>query len=341
MRHDRVNPAFLKELDSRAFKLLPHLYRYDQNRQVGGLSFWDEAPGWTYEDFCVELNVHCENRDERAILRLDRELERLEIGVKLVSEVGEYPEPDWIVEGQVVRNGLTFLIGDSGSGKTTYCFYLTDGVQHGKDLFGLRCKRGTVIFVENDESAELLRSHRDKVGLPYPLVVATINVAWDATNKKFNEDFARMLYYHRPDLVIVDAYTSLGIPDITRPDSGLVLDELRRLAVANECAFLIVHHVNKAGEQMGSSLHKAKMDSVILLENEDDVVTLTQQKVRGTKFQPKAIAFDPATLKMTPAKVNLKAEVKKLKSQGIALKDVQRLFPTSNPQTIARYYREK
>ena len=334
----QIDAAYLKELDDKAFRLLPHLNVYDQQRQIVGKVDYPDDPGWTYEDFKWALDIHLENADDRAILKLSRALERIEKGVNLVMDVSEFPEPDWIVEGLVVRNGLTLLYGDSGAGKTTLCLYLVDAVQQGKDLFGLKCKQGRVIFIENDESAELLRSHRDKVGLPAKLSVPLVDIVWETASKKFNKEFGDLLYYESPDVVIIDAYTSLGIPDITRPESALVLDELRRLAREHQCAFVIIHHINKSGEQIGSSLHKAKMDSMVSLVNVNNMVTLTQEKVRGTKFDQKVINFDPQTLKMIDAKISLKDQIKQLKAQGLSLKEIQANFPTAKKNTIRRYY---
>ncbi len=334
----KIDATYLKALDDKAFRLLPHLYVYDQQRQIVGRIGYDEDPGWTYEDFQWALDIHCENEDDKAILRLGRELERIEKGINLVTDVSEFPKPDWIVEGIVVRNGLTLLYGDSNAGKTTFCLYMTDSVQHGKDLFRLKCKQGNVIFIENDESAELLKSHRDKVGLPKKLSVANTDIVWDAGAKKFSKEFGEILYYYSPDVVIIDSYTSLGIPDITRPESALVLDEMRRLAEKHHCAMVIIHHVNKSGDQIGSSLHKAKMDSMVSLVNINNTVTLTQEKVRGTKFDQKVIYFDPQTLKMTDAKISLKDQVKQLKGQGFSLKEIQVKFPTGKRDTIRRYF---
>ncbi|MDD5703803.1 MAG: AAA family ATPase [Dehalococcoidales bacterium] len=321
-----IDPAYIKKLDDKAFQLLPHEYVYDAQRQITGLVLWDEDQGWTYEQFKWELDLHLDNEDEKAILKLGRELERLDKLIDLVVDISEFPEPDWIVEGIVVRNGLTLLYGDSGAGKTTFCLYLVDAVQHGKDLFGLKCKIGNPMFIENDESPELLKSLRDIVGLPKILPVAKAQIVWDTNNKNFNKEFSDILYYYKPDVVIIDAYTSLGIPDITRPESGLVLDEMRRLARKYECAFVIIHHVNKSGEQIGSSLHKAKMDSMVSLTNDNNIVTLIQEKVRGTKFGEKLINFDPITLKMTDAKMTIKQRVKLLKAQGLTLKDIQSML---------------
>ena len=73
-----MNNIYLKELDDKAFQLLPHVYKYDNQRQVIGVVLWDEDPGWTYEDFKWELDIHLGNEDERAILKLSRKLERIE-----------------------------------------------------------------------------------------------------------------------------------------------------------------------------------------------------------------------------------------------------------------------
>ena len=147
-----------------------------------------------------------------------------------------------------------------------------------------------------------------------------------------------MLYYHKPDVVVIDAYTALGIPDITRPESALVLDELRRLAKEHECAFVIIHHVNKSGEQIGSNLHKARIVSMVSLVNVNNTVTLTQEKIRGTKVEPKLINFDPNTLKMTDAQITLKDKVKQLKNQNFTLKEIQAKFPSAKKDTIRKYY---
>jgi RecA-family ATPase len=176
------------------------------------------------------------------------------------------------------------------------------------------------------------------VGLPAQLWVAKIDVAWIAVEKGFNEEFEKLLYWEMPDVVVIDAYSSLGIPDITRPESGLVLDELRRLANKYDCAMVILHHVNKSGEALGSSLHKAKIDSMISLVNINNTVTLTQEKIRGTKFDEKLIDFNPNTLQMTDAKISLKDKVKQLRIQGLTLKEIQAKFPSAKKDTIRRYY---
>ena len=332
-----INQDYIKALEDKAFKLLPHFWTYDAQRNQILIQNCDTTE-LTYEKFVDELNAYWELERFESIKKLAMELDRKERGIDLVCDIGEFPEPDWIVEGLVVRNGLTLLYGDSGSGKTTLCLYLADAVQSGKDLFGLKCKHGVVYFSENDEPLDLLKRHRDIVGLPAKLNIFKFQLEWDANKKCFNDEFEMTLQYYSVDIVVIDALTSLGIPDITRPEMALILDELRKMAKKYNCSMLIIHHCNKSGDPMGSSLIKAKMDSMISLVNVNNVVTLTQEKVRGSKFDAKVIDFNPTTLKMTNANISLKDQVRLLKAQNFTLKEIQAKFPTSKKDTIRRYF---
>ncbi|MFC2027826.1 AAA family ATPase, partial [Chloroflexota bacterium] len=51
-----------------------------------------------------------------------------------IVDINNVPEPDWIVNGLVVREGLTLLYADAGVGKTTMMLFMTDCLQKGKDF---------------------------------------------------------------------------------------------------------------------------------------------------------------------------------------------------------------
>jgi RecA-family ATPase len=342
-RSTEINTDYFQKLDKKAFELLPHSFIYDDQRQKIGMidNSAVDNPETTYEKFIEQADICRENDDESSIRRLALELIRKECNISLVKDVSQFAQPDWIVEGLVVRSGLALLVADSGVGKTTLCLYLADCIQEGKNFFGLKCKRGLVVFVEQDESPELLRSHKDRVGVPNNLTVADIDVSWDANSRRFNGEFDQLFEFHMPDVLIIDALSSINIPDITRPESALALDELRRLAEQHKCGIVILHHTNKSGEQMGSNLHKAKMDSMISLSKlEEDKILITQEKVRGGKFEPKTILFDRNNLKMTEANVSLKLQVRELRNQGVLAKDIINRFPKQQRDTIRRYLRE-
>ncbi|MBA7579749.1 hypothetical protein ES708_21625 [subsurface metagenome] len=219
---------------------------------------------------------------------------------------------------------------------------MANSIQNGIDFFGRHCERGKVLFIEQDEAGELLKQHRDTMGKPHPLLVAKRDIVWEGNH--FCEDLDNTLYVEKPDVVVIDSYTSLSIADITRPESGLVFDELRRKARQYKCAMCIVHHVNLGGKQMGSSLHKAKVDSMIaLLKSKEgdnyDRINVNQEKIRGTRFDSLVIKFFHSTLEMTQTSSTIKDQVRELFYSDMSDTEILDEFP-SQRDTVRRYLRE-
>ncbi len=175
---------------------------------------------------------------------------------EFLLDIDEAPEPDWLVEGIVVRQGLTLLYGESGVGKTTFCLYLIDAVDEGKPLFGRKCKKAKALLIEQDQSPPIMRGLKRKLGRPKKLAVARAQIKWNNTTKEFDSKLEAVLTFE-PDVVIIDTYTSLGVEDINHPSAGLAFDALRELSQKHNCSFVLTHHTGKSGTQMGSSLLKA------------------------------------------------------------------------------------
>ena len=255
-----------------------------------------------------------------------------------VGDVREAAEPDWIIPGIAVRNNTTLLYGDAGVGKTTFYLYLADALMNGGEFMGIQCSRCKPLVVCQDEDHSLLKNHWATMGKTDILPVAKKDIVWD--KKDFNEDFELTLTAYEPDIVFIDSYTSLGIPDITRPESGSVFDATNRKAREHKCAIVLIHHTNLSGEQMGSSLHRAKVSSMVSIgKMDEDHIVVTQEKVRGSHFEPIVIYFDRETLWMRREQGSLKEQVWRLLDGGSAGGDILRGFPTSKKPTIQRYIR--
>jgi len=219
-----------------------------------------------------------------------------------VTNLTEIESPNWIVPGFVLRNGLTLFYGEAGSYKTTLTLYLGYALMTGNEFFGIPIEgRYKVLYVEQDQSLSILKDQVQKIGYPQDIFICCkLSILWNG--RKFNDDFYDTLKALQPDVVFIDAYTSLGIEDITRPQSALCMDALRRIANEFGISIVITHHENKSGTQMGSSLHVAKIDSEIQTtvskDGEREIVMLQQGKVRGQHIEPVYLDANRDTLQI-------------------------------------------
>ncbi len=258
-----------------------------------------------------------------------------------VADVREATEPDWIISGIAVRNNSGLLVGDAGVGKTTFYLYLTDALMNGSEFVGIQCSRCKPLIICQDEDHSLLKSHWATMGKTGILPVAKKDIVWDKGKGDFNDDFELTLTAYEPDIVFIDSYTSLGIPDITRPESGLVFDATNRKARDHKCAIILIHHTNIGGEQMGSSLHRAKVSSIVSISKlGEDRIMVTQDKVRGSHFEPIAIHFNRETLWMRRQPGNVKDEVRRLVREGKSESEIISGLSAAKKDTIKRYIRE-
>jgi RecA-family ATPase len=256
-----------------------------------------------------------------------------------VGDVREATEPDWSIHGIAVRNNTTLFYGDAGVGKTTFYLYLVDALMSGGEFVGIQCSRCKPLVICQDEDHSLLKNHWATMGKTGLLPVAKKDIIWD--EKDFNEDFEMTLRAYEPDVVFIDSYTSLGIPDITRPTSGSVFDAMNRIARHHKCAIILIHHTNLSGEPMGSSLHRAKVSSLVSIRATDEGhIVVEQEKVRGSHFDPIVIRFNRENLAMEKEEGSLREQIWRLLDQNETANDIIQRFPNRNRGTIQRYIRE-
>lgn len=271
---------------------------------------------------------------------------------KYIVDMDNIPYPDWLVEGIVVRKGLTLIYAPSSMGKTTLCLYLIDALQTGKSFFSRDCKQATVLIAEQDASLPMLKSHWQRLGIPEKLSAVSVPLKWNNARYTFMPELRNLLYTCRPDVLIIDSYTSLGIGDINHPSASLVFDELRICCQDFDCAFVIVHHTRKDGEQMGSNLNIAKVDSVINLRFRKSAkqetlykrITAKQEKLRAEHCEDIELDFDLNSFKITPATITESARqrVARLKAEGKTDDEVIGLVSDLDlkQDTIKRYCRD-
>lgn len=210
--------------------------------------------------------------------------------------------PDWLIPGLVLRNGLTLFYGDAGSYKTTLTIYMGYSLMTGTEFFGIPIDGNyRVLYVEQDESISILKDQVQKIGYPEDIFICCkLPVLWNG--KEFNQDFHNSLKALKPDVVFIDALTTLGIDDITRPPAALCLDALRRIANDKNLSIVLLHHENLQGKPLGLRLIIGKIDSEVQTSvssaRNEDKITLVQGKVRGQHLEPIFFKANRGTLQV-------------------------------------------
>lgn len=198
----------------------------------------------------------------------------------LFIPLSKIPPVNWIIEGLAIEQGTTVLFGDAGAGKTTLSLQILHAMLAKEKLFCLETKHVNAFVVEQDESWGVFRNHRDRVLTELPLLESLVipipPVTWNGNKGNFTY-LEELIKAYPAKLVVIDSFTSLGVPDINHPNTSLLLDKLTELNSGINCSFLVLHHVNRQGGILGSVTLQFKVDNLVEL----DAKGLIFHKTRG------------------------------------------------------------
>ncbi len=198
----------------------------------------------------------------------------------LFVKVSHIQPANWIVEGLAIEQGLTILFGDKGVGKTTLSMQILYALLSEERLFGLNVKKTNAFIIEQDESPRVFRNHRDRILGQLPrledMEIPKVFVTWDSRKEDLT-NLVDLIRAYPAKLVIIDSFTSLGIPDLNLPNTSAILDRLRQINSEEDCSFILLHHLNRKGEILGSVTLQIKADCLVELNSKG----LKFHKTRG------------------------------------------------------------
>jgi hypothetical protein len=159
----------------------------------------------------------------------------------------------------------------------------------GKPWLGFPCERATVLIVDEESGERRLRRRLGDVMRGHdapadiPLYYTSLH-GFNLTQTGGASDLEALISEVRPGLVVIDALADLmlgGDENLVR-DTQPVFARLRRIAERQDCAFEIIHHVNRSGRYRGSSALKGAVDSMLLLKSGIDspLITFKTEKTR-------------------------------------------------------------
>ena len=210
-----------------------------------------------------------------------------------ISEAFE-PEPPipWVVEGMLARGSVALFVGAGGTKKTYTLIDLGICVALGEPWLTFQTVQGRVLIIDEESGnrrlkhrfGEILRGHgADELTPVWYTSIAGFNLRQPV-------DVAHvtgLVEEVQPSLVIIDALVDVmpGGDENAAQEVHPVFHALRRIAEAYNCAIIVIHHANRAGEYRGSTAMHGAVDLMLMVKSlpKEKMVTFESAKVRDTE----------------------------------------------------------
>jgi DNA-binding PadR family transcriptional regulator len=204
------------------------------------------------------------------------------------KDVYKLPPVEWIIPGEIPHRGLTVLYGPSGAGKSfvalDYCLSIA---QH-----------SNVVYIAGEGESGLAPrirawcNYHSKSEARLILGLGAINFI----DTGELETLIELLSKDAPKLLVVDTLArSMADSDenMTR-DMNIFMTRCKHVMDALDCAMMLIHHTGKnGGEYRGSSSLRGAADSMIAVEDEDDIIRIESRKSKdATPFPTRYVRFE-------------------------------------------------
>jgi hypothetical protein len=185
----------------------------------------------------------------------------------------EYEDTPFLINPYICRAGITFLWGETSSGKSPVSWAMASSVGEGRNFFGLPVEAGKVLYIENDTPRRQVHERVQRLPVPKnvdflflpPLSVPTV----DAFSQDQLDKAAEVGY----DLVIINTLRKTHSMNDKEPLTPQIVYKYFQTTFPG-AALMFVHHTKKtqwdsAGEKVGS--HKESFSGAMNWLNDAQV----------------------------------------------------------------------
>ena len=198
-----------------------------------------------------------------------------------IDELANIPPPDWLLDGQLQRDSIAMLAGESGIGKTFIALDMALQIAETEDVIYISSEGGGTY-------SERTTAWRTEYELR-----ANHFYYWSESVQPHTPDslypFLEAIAHLKPALIVVDtlARSAVGLEENSAKDMGLFATGLDVIRRATGAAVLVIHHTTKnGGWERGSSALKGFIDTLITVTGDKDSVTIECKKQRGAPDFP-------------------------------------------------------
>ena len=297
----------LREILKEKGKPIPiTLYSKEEDEEAerdGAISYGEK---FGKEDWLGEGERPFTEEEQKAIVEALREMKKYEPR-KLSKERGVL----WRIPGILVARGTTCLAGESESGKTTLSLQISKALLDGGDFLGIPIKETLtkVLWIGHDQDTSMLKDQAEKID---PLLPSKIDVydeaSWNPDKREF-DNLAEVVYWHRPQVLVVDSLGSIGLKNENdNSEISALYSYLRVLMNKYDFSTLLIHHLTKRKETEGGKKLALKQrirgagdivgkaDCVLGMERQGYEADLSAVKARTEDKVELNLLQDPHTL---------------------------------------------
>lgn len=216
-----------------------------------------------------------------------------------IDELLNRPAIGYLIDGIVSERGFVVAVGDPGVGKSFLMLDMALSVATGRDWYGFACKKsGPVLYVAAERDGGLGKralawlDHRgvDRSEARGFRVLPRAVLLLDQTETTGLIAAIRERYGEEsPVLVVIDtlARTFVGGNENQQEDMERYTHAVALIQREFECAVVVIHHNNKAGDMRGSSVLPGAIDGSIAIQRTATGVGVTCGKANDdAEFKP-------------------------------------------------------
>lgn len=215
----------------------------------------------------------------------------------------EIKPPRWLIKGVLEANSFSCFFGASGSGKSYTVLSMACCIATKQAFFGHDVKEtGPIIYIAGEGFSGIgkrLRAwekyHNQEIPKKSIFVSACAAcLGDDAFMVHVTESVKNVAEKHgKPSLIIIDTWArNMTGNENDTADTSAAIRSLDRLRQDYECSAIVVHHTGKADSERarGSSALRAALDTEYQVENQKDIVTVKNTKMKDGEM-PECMTF--------------------------------------------------
>jgi RecA-family ATPase len=160
---------------------------------------------------------------------------RLHAATYSSAQVKAIPQPEWLVDGILVRGGVAWLVGKWGTGKSFYAIDLVLSVGLGQPFDGNQVHQGPVLYIAAEGAAGIgarIAAWEEHNGVEDTGAVSWLTVSVNLVDPAAVAELTAHAASLEPVLIVVDTLNrcSVGADENSARDAGIIIEQVTRLA---------------------------------------------------------------------------------------------------------------